>query len=684
MNPRNEAPPEGPALSFFEARTAARLARARAACELPIARTFGTLEGRVGEAVHAVAIEPGGRFGAVAYRGGVQRWDLDALECVDAWTVPYAGRVAQLVCLGPTPADLRAVDERGHLFRGRTKVGEGFTPWNELDDAAPHPCPGFAVRDRGAHRELVRLADGATAVTTARNGRLWCDARASFLVELPQHDGGVPVCEVTSAHELPYMVARVALAHPSPTFRHAALAVGRRHVALSAYDRVYVGPWDTWAEARCFDLLLEEAPRVAFTADERWLVCVGRHVARIDLDTLAQEHTALDPLDMESVTATDPVSGRVLVVSGGRVQVADPGAAVARTRASGHAGAVVDAQGTRDGAWLVTLASDGSLLVRDRRTGELRSRIELPPEGSPRFTLSPDGREVLTVDGCDGLQRWRAATGERVAQLALPLEVRERGPVDISGPGSLGAVLPSLDAPKAVACSADGRSLAVATMDVNDFNGPCVRVDLARDVATRLPEPERPVSIGSQEACQVAFDEATGALRRLLVNGTSRAPPRIEVATWEHPTARLAGCNWRGHQMDGDQVFLSRTAAHLWWVRSGGEEADEEAWQEEKEPLRHIGRSTIDDAEALFGVDAVVRGWLQEGIAGDAIFAGVFGSERDRVAVAHLDGSCVVAHIAPGGRLVGIAPDDGALWVDDGGLLHEIALPATTAPSEST
>ncbi len=91
MSPRDEAPPEGPACGF-ESRTAARLARTRAACELPVARTFGTLEGRVGEAVHAVAIESGGRFGAVAYRGGVQRWDLGALECVDAWPVPYAGR----------------------------------------------------------------------------------------------------------------------------------------------------------------------------------------------------------------------------------------------------------------------------------------------------------------------------------------------------------------------------------------------------------------------------------------------------------------------------------------------------------------------------------------------------------------------------------------------------------------
>lgn len=636
-----------------DARTSARVRTLRAACALPLAQLYGSLEGRLDGAAR-VALEPDGRHAAVVLDGAIERWDLDAIERVGRWEAPAPSRWGRAVCVGEAPAGLRLVDVVG-LWRPAPRADAWEALLTFADNAEAPTAPDvLLVSEPGALR-AVDFADGSTRwraalggwrgdVTFARGGRAFLRrmSAASFdvvaLVDAPPDAQGPRAAERVAAR----------LATPEPT-QGGARAFGALHAAgklaaVATREGVLLGRWDDWWSATLVPDTKERALAIEFTHDACALVIFEeRRVVRVDVAT--REIHAVRGSQPLTATRGVPLaarSGRVLCVENGVFEVLDEGASAFRARAHDPVGFIRCAAGTRDGRALVTGASDGVLRVRDRATGETLAQVE-----SGAFVcdvaVSPDDREAIALLDTGELARHDLTTGALLGRHGTSTH-----PDDFRG-GRHGRL----------AVDAAGRFAAVCDdgPDPAEFTVVDVASGHARRLRTREEGPDD-TSLSDVRFC------APGQLR--VVTHTADGGAHREfieehvLDDAERPALRRP-LSVSEPDLDQDEHRLSRDGRRVW--RTG-------------RPLEGGGRVVTvvaadgSGAERRWGVDHERGNWC----VGTSLFAASNGHDALWLLASH--GASVRADWPRGCAPLAFSPDDRALWVRDAsGVVVEVSVP---------
>lgn len=648
-------------------RTAARVREIRAGCSLPVTQVHGSLEGRAGAEVAAVAFEPGGRHAALLLDGAVERWDLDALACVGRWEVPLTDFVRQFACVGEAPAGLRLVTNTG-LAGGPSRAGEGWRPMVAFpsDPASRLHTADLTFSTEDGATRAIRLADGETlwrlpprtphdGMFVARGGRFVLHQVASTSFDLLEVAEATPSALVfwqanalAASRTEPPVVARLAT-DAALASEHVALHADARLLALPTASGVVLGRWDDWWSARPLPMPVGMLSLMEFTGDGGTLVlCDEEHIRWVDVATreVRAVRTAGLPQGRRMYARLDASSARVLCVVGAGLFVAEPGSDVIRTRAFDPVGRFVAVAGTADGRALITGATDGAIRVRDRATGAVLARAEV--EGAlSDVAASVDGREVFAATMRGDLLRLDLASG---AEIAREGDIFQR----------------PYGAPTGIAVAADGRHVALQR------------------------------NTGSAPTPVAVVDTATGArhLHRFEA-GETVFPAGLRAGMAFGPTSRL-----RLVSEDAPDVYtyVSECAEH---PLAGGDGEVLVRW-----PVEEVGRGGQAVSQTMISRDGRLlwRVWMTPPFEGDVAVTAIGPPTRLAYVQWHLDdepfalsaGRALLA-VAAGpdalwllsrnGRSVRVAwsgecaplafaPDDRALWVGDGsGLVVEVVVP---------
>lgn len=605
-------------------RTAARADLLRAACTLPIARVHGSLVGRPAGRPWDAAIEPGGRHAAVLLAGAVERWDLDALECVGRWPLPRDIYPSAAVCVGETPAGLCFLAGGDH-WRGLAATPLSVQRTDgaiSIDDHDP-PTPTVVRMVRGEDAVLVRVADGAPFCAVPEGRRCWCDRDGRFVV-VERARTIFDVLEVASDGLTPRPLATLTVDDALADEAEVAIdAVGRR-VALVFAGAAVIGPWDRWSAARTLPVPALFLSALELCADGRMLVlCAPGHVVRLDTKTGRTSEARFDTNDRRF--AIDVASGRVLHLDRAGLRVID--GTTVRTRVNDHGPLVTAAAATPE--LLVTSADDGSIRVRDRATGVVRVQLQCPTHEPHSVAVACD--QVIAVSVTDGLVRWSLKNGQ-------------------PRPGhALGRT--SDHAPPRLVLAPDGRHLALTRGEVGDRAVLCFVVDLASGDARRI---ER-IDLDHSRTGALCLGFVGDRLRGATLTDYSR---RLDL--WTRPVAggrrQPAGTS---RSLGGDPMAISSDGRWLWWERYDDGEVLLTAAAAELAATPHARWPSDDKITA----SCAGRSLLAAATDHALLLRDVDGRELDT----GLPRGCVP---------LAFAPDDRALWVrDETGLLLEISLP---------
>lgn len=619
----------------LDPRTAARAELLRRACSLPIARVHGSLVGRPAGRPREFALEPGGRHAAVIVAGAVERWDLDALECVGRWPLPRGVYPDGAVCVGETPAGLCFL-AGGERWRGLAPTplsGVGVEDATAIHLADPS-TPAVVRMSGGAVSVLVRVADGAPFCVVPDGRRCWCDPDGRFVV-VERSRTTFDVLAVAGDGLTPRPLTTLTVDDALVGEAEVAVDAGGRRVALVFTAAAVIGAWDRWTAARTFAIPAFVWPALEFCADGRTLVVCGTgHVVRLDTRTGRTSEARFDTTDRRF--AIDAASGRVLHADQAGLRVID-GAAV-RTRVTDHGPLVTAAAATAE--FLVTSAEDGSLRVRDRATGDVRVQLQCPTREPHSVAVTPD--QVIAVGVADGLVRWSLRTGQPRPALALRRT--------------------SAYTPPRLLLAPDGRHLVLVREDDRDASEAVV-ADLAAGRARILERIER--NYGRTGVLCLGFDAGATWLRGATLTEYTQ---RIEF--WTRP---LAGGK-RSSAGDSDSVgghplAISSDGRWLWWERFDD------------------GELLVTAAAGSVAATPVAR-WEMDrkivaGCAGRSLLAV---ATDDELTLMSVDGRRLDTGLPAGSTPLAFAPDDRALWVrDEAGLLLELSLPevlpGSTSPS---
>ena len=356
-------------------RTAARVAAIRAGCTLPVARVYGSLEGRADGEVRAAAIEPDGRHAALVLRDAVERWDLDALACVGRWEVPALDvYTIHAVCVAPAPGGLRVLNARG-LWRVND-AGNGWqvlVPSDGRSGNTQSAGDSFAMwRDGDLH---ILLCEDGTTRWTATAPAAWIDVVFSPCGRFLLRRASATSFDVLEAVALGAgtrvelrPVARLATTAPAVrNVTFGALDGERRLAAIATSEGVVLGRWDEWWSAATVTARAERLRRLAFTAGGHALILGEvQRLAWIDVAKreLRVPRGASGTVGGGRATIAVSASGRVLCVPRSCLHVFDVGSDGFRARAFDPVGEFASVAGTPDGRALLTAANDGATGAR--------------------------------------------------------------------------------------------------------------------------------------------------------------------------------------------------------------------------------------------------------------------------------------------------------------------------------
>ncbi|MCB9569974.1 MAG: hypothetical protein H6710_22600 [Myxococcales bacterium] len=609
-------------------RTAARAEALRAGSALPIRRIHGSLVGRPGGPLWDVAIEPGGRHAAVLVRGAVERWDLDALECVGRWPLPRDLWPMSVICVGEVPAGLR--------FLG------GWELWRGLEAAAPISVRtregGLSIRSSdpptrsivqmvdGEVPVLVRVADGAPLCEVPEGQRRWCDPEGRWLV-VERSRTSFDVFAVVEGDRTPRFVQALTVDEALVGEAQVVVDGEGRRVALVFEEVAVIGAWERWSAARAFPV-----PALPWTAHEfcgegRTLVlCAPGSVVRLDPRRGRTSEARFDA-DEPCAFDLDVATGRVLFADAAGLRVID-GAAV-RTRIRDHGPLVVAIAATPE--LLVTSGSDGSIRVRERASGEVRSQLQCPTREPHQVAVTAD--QVIAVGDADGLLRWSLKTGQPRPRVALRRT---------SNPAAQRLLL-----------APDGRHVVVGRGGVWHESFEATVVDLAAGGARQLERID--MMHRRVGALCLGLDPAGVRLRGATLTEYSQ---RIEL--WSRPLAggpreRLGA----SRSVGGRPLAVSSDGRWLWWEDVNGREVSvtEAAAEVAAAPLARFS------VAGKVVASCVGRSLLAVAVAGD-------------LTILSVDGRSLATGFPDECAPLAFAADERALWVrDEAGLVLELTIP---------
>lgn len=611
-------------------RTALRVEALRAACTLPIARTLGSLVGRPCGVPWDLAMEPGGRHAAVLVIGAVERWDLDALECVGRWPLPRDLFPDSAVCVGEAPAGLRFIVDC-ELWHGLAPAGP--LPVTTTDGGmtlhfTDPPTSSVITMVDGDDPVLVRVTDGAPVCHVPEGLRRWCDPDVRWAV-VERSRTEFEVLEVVAGSRTPRRAATLTV-HPALA-GEACVAVdahGRR-VALVFATTAVIGAWDRWSAARSVPVPALPWTDCEFCQEGRTLVlCAPGCVLRLDTRSSRTRETRFVSAARKQF-ALDTASGRVLHLDSAGLRVFD-GAAM-RTRIADHGPIVTAAASSAE--LLATSAADGSICVRDRATGDLRVQLQCPTHEPHVVAVTAD--QVIAVGAVDGLLRWSLRSGQPQPRLALRKTSEHALPRLLVTP--------------------DGRHLALARTDAARDGIDVDVVDLATGRVRRLDRIE--LHHRRSGALCLGFEADATRLRGATVFGYG---DRIEF--WTRP---LAGGR---REPAGESKFLARELLAissdgrlLWWQGL----AEFELWVTQAAP--DVAATPLASWDLGRRISACC--------AGRSLFACAVDGE---VWVMAADGRSLCTGLSGFSEPLAFSDDDRALWVrDESGLLLELAIPET-------
>lgn len=621
---------------MIDPRTAGRAEALRAACTLPITRIFGSLVGRSGGRPWSVAMEPGGRHAAVMVSGGVERWDLDALECVGRWPLPRDLFPGNLVCVGETPAGLR--------YTSDCKLWHGLAPALRLSIRTTDGGMRFHFTDPptrsvfqmvdGEVPVLVRAADGSPFCRVPDGLRRWCDPDGTFVV-VERSRTAFDVLAVAADSLTPRLVTTLTVDEALAGEARVAIDGPGRRVALVFEKAAVVGAWDRWPSARTFPLLAHRWTDLEFCAGGRTLVlCMPGCVVRLDTKTGRTGEAWFAVADSERFApAIDAATGRVLHADAAGLCVIDR--STVRTRIADHGPLVTAAAAAFE--LLVTSASDGSIRARDRTTGEVRLKLQCPTRESHAVAVTSD--LVIAVGVADGVLRWSLRTGQPRPRIGLK-KTSDR-------------LLPR------ILLTPDGRQLALARRDARREGVDVFVVDLDAGRARQLERID--LQHGRSSALCLGLDADATVLRGATVADYGR---RLEL--WTRPLAggrrRPAGDSKGG---PGDPLTISSDGKLLWW--------------------QGLTEFVVSVTAAAGVADTPLARWpvahpVSACCAGRSLLAvTVNGSLTILVA----DGRSLATKLPKDCEPLTFADDDRALWVRDPmGMLVELAIPETLLRDE--
>ncbi|MEZ4449175.1 MAG: hypothetical protein R3B09_06820, partial [Nannocystaceae bacterium] len=486
-------------------RTAARAEALRSACALPIAAVHGSLVGRPAGVVRDVVMEPGGRHAAVWVVGAIERWDLDALECVGRWPLPRKLDLYGAVCFGEAPAGLRFISgwER---WRGLEPAAELSVVASNGDlhflstDAARHPV--LSMID-GETPVLVRIDDGVPFCDLPKDVRHWCDADGRWVV-MERSRTAFEVFEVVAGDRTPRLVAALSVASGHTGEARVVVDGPGRRVALLFESTVVIGAWTRWVSARTAPLPGLAWGHVAFCCDGRALIlCAQGLVVRLDTRKGRTRETRFDAGN-RGCFDIDAATGRVLHADAAGLRVIDGDLVRARVE---DQGTLVRAMAATSEA-LVTSGSDGSIWVRDRTTGAVRARWQCPTRELHSVVVASG--QVVAAGVADGVLRWSLRTGEPCPRTALRKT--------------------SEYAPPRLLPTPDGRHLALVRCDAGRDGADVVLVDLVTGRARVIERID--LNHGRTGALCLGFDADATRLRGATLADYTR---RIEL--WSRPLA---------------------------------------------------------------------------------------------------------------------------------------------------
>jgi hypothetical protein len=624
-------------------RTAARVARLRAACDLPITRVHGSLAGRAGGEVLDAAMEPDGSHVALVLRDAIERWSLDPIDCVGRWEARAPFTACDAVCVGKTPSGLR-VNVLTGLWRA-TLAGV-WEPLHEHPSTWAHRhAPDVCVDQSRSEVRVVDLADGATlrvGVTPAAAGEMYFAPGGRFVLHRRASDEFLVWEASSDAAGEPW---RIAAYLPLPSRMehnpHSAvtLDVASRGVAITTGVGVLVGRWDDWRNAAVIPDTSRHTFGAAFVEGGATLVLreAGR-VLRVDVATRSvRALSELPRVDVFGIrTAHD--DARVIVVVDGALHVLDAGGDGFRSVAYDPATETRCAVGTPDGRAVVTATADGVVRVRDRATGEVTALAEV--EGRPtHLAVSPDGRELLvTTEVGDLLRVEREASGS-VERLA-----RAFG----SGASRSGGF----------AASRDGRRVAIC--QPTRLGGRLTVVDLATrtsiDLRARGHATPKAVAFTDEGRVRLVVEETQpeADVRAALCLEYDEAGTARELGRYPFPIAQEVGVSWRS------ELAISRDGRTLWGAQSIGGEPRSLAFA--------VALRGADDAATTWPLDGGIRSCR----AGNTHLA--VSTWDDALWLVDVRGDAHRIAWPSGCEPLAFAPDDGALWVRDAtGLVVEVS-----------
>mgnify|MGYP000679817927 CR=1 FL=1 len=608
-------------------RTAARAQVLLKACRLAVTRIHGSLVGRPAGVLWDVAMEPGGRHAAVLVIGGVERWDLETLECVGRWPLRRDLFPGHLVCVGEVPAGLRFISS-WNIWVG---LEPGVKLTLESDTGSMGGRSGPPTREvvqivDGETAVLVRLADGARLCELPGDMRRWCDPACRFVVA-ERARTMFEVFAVDAGSRTPRAVATLAVPAALVGEAHVAVDGHGRRVALVFDEAVVLGAWDRWSAARTYPVPPLRWTDLEFCADGRTLVlCAKGRVVRIDTRNGRTSETFFDVAE-RSQCAIDTTSGRVVHADSAGLRVID-GSGV-RTRVADH-GPLVTAAAANDEV-LVTAGSDGSICVRDRASGGVRVQLQCPTREPHAIAVTAD--RVIAVGAVDGVLRW-SLTGQSHPRVALPRT---------ADPG-----------PPRILLTPDGRHLALARRDGRREAVDVFVVDLADGRTRRLDRFELSHCRTAAHCLGLTADGAR--LRGATVKGFDR-----KIEFWSRPLAggrrEPAGASDSGgHQ----PLAIASDGGLLWWESIEAQEV------------------RVSTAAAGVAGTPVAR-WM----VGARVNACCAGRSLLAIAAGHYlllltsDGRSLATGLPTGSEPLAFAADERALWVrDETGLVLELAVPA--------
>jgi len=316
----------------------------------------------------------------------------------------------------------------------------------------------LALRTTGQISHATFSPDGRRVVTTALDGiaKVWDTASGAEMLSLGHgrrlsHASFSPdgrwLATAGRAAGGQYDVAlwnlangarMFALPHGEPVTFTEFSADGRRLLTLEFGGVVRV--WDLESRREIPSLRQRERTRAVFGPDgTRLAVVAGRASAAIHDAASGQPIVSGLRNDQYATTqlAFAPDGRSLLLLSEGSARLYDARTGAPATPPLAHEATaqMFHAGFSRDGRWVVTVASDGGARVWETESGQALTPLLPHPGGVRHGVFSPDGRRLVTAGG-DALLVWDLggpATPEADARLALQAQLLAARRVDATG-----------------------------------------------------------------------------------------------------------------------------------------------------------------------------------------------------------------------------------------------------------